>query len=231
VRIALLSDIHSNTLALNVVLDAAKEFGVEKIFVTGDLIGYYYDAKGVLELLDQWDWVGIRGNHEDMLEDWMNGRNHQEIERSYGRGIAVTATVLTTAEIEGLLNLPAERIIDINGNRILLCHGSPWDKDSYVYPDAGDDEIGKMFDSDFNLLQYGHTHYPVIWRRNGRCIVNPGSVGQPRDRIPGACWALWDVDTGEIELMRESYDSKPLIAEVARIDPGSTYLAQVLERH
>jgi len=77
---------------------------------------------------------------------------------------------------------------------------------------------------------FGHTHYPVLWNVEGRMAVNPGSVGQPRDRIPGACWALWDTDTDEIHLRREMYDAGGLVAECRARDPHLNFIADVLTR-
>ena len=74
-RIGLLSDIHGNAHALKSVLKSAREKGVDKILCCGDYVGYYYEPDEVMFLLNDWDWVGISGNHEAMLLDWLNGKN------------------------------------------------------------------------------------------------------------------------------------------------------------
>jgi len=61
-------------------------------------------------------------------------------------------------------------------------------------------------------------------------VINPGSVGQPRDRRPGACWALWNTETMKIELRREQYDRTALVEACRRIDPQLPFLVDVLER-
>ena len=74
-KLGLLGDIHSNNLALQAVLAAASSSGVEKLLITGDLVGYYYAPLEVLEMLQPWDRHIVRGNHEDMLNSEI-GRAH-----------------------------------------------------------------------------------------------------------------------------------------------------------
>ena len=85
-------------------------------------------------------------------------------------------------------------------------------------------------DPDFDLMVYGHTHYPVKWVRNNKIIINPGSLGQPRDRKQGACWALWDTTRNSVELFREEYDFLPVIEMCKKYDPELNYLVDVLVR-
>ena len=64
--------------------------------------------------------------------------------------------------------MPEKALLEIGGYKVALCHGSPWDKDKYIYPDANEDIVNKLYKylSDFDVLVYGHTHYPVIWEKN-----------------------------------------------------------------
>ena len=95
---------------------------------------------------------------------------------------------------------------------------------------VGADVVAKFAAEGQDLVVFGHSHYPVLWREGGCIVVNPGSVGQPRDRRPGACWALWDTASHAVTLHRESYDAAPLIAEARRRDPQLPYLWKVLTR-
>jgi len=76
----------------------------------------------------------------------------------------------------------------------------------------------------------GHTHYPMLKRIGSTAVINPGSVGQPRDRKPGACWALFDTKDHTIELRRENYDSSSLVRECQLRHPELPYLSEVLQR-
>jgi putative phosphoesterase len=230
-KIALLADIHANGDALEVVLRAAKVAGVDRLFIAGDIVGYYYDVDRVLTLLDDWDCAMVRGNHESMLRDWCSGRGRELIHRKYGSGIELASTQLGDRRCEDLYSLPAAREVCVEDFRILICHGSPWDEELYIYPDAGPATRDRMLAGGQNMVVFGHTHFPVVWRSQRGVVVNPGSVGQQRDRKPGACWALWDLQTHEVELRREQYDTMRLVAECRQRDPHLPYLAEVLVRH
>lgn len=228
-KIGLLSDIHANVTALDAVLQAAETAGVERLFCCGDFVGYYYQPEAVLDRLDAWLWTGVRGNHEDMLALWLNGEQQAEIASRYGSGIHV-ASGMPKSRIDVLAKLPVQREIEVDGRRALLCHGTPWDTDEYVYPDTDAAIRDRMAAGGQDIVVFGHTHYPVHWQIAGSHVVNPGSVGQPRDRKPGACWAIWDTTSMTIDLRRETYDSSILAAECRRRDPQLPYLADVLTR-
>lgn len=231
-RIGLLADIHANAHALRAVLKSAKEKKVQKLLCCGDYVGYYYEPDTVMALLNNWDWDGVSGNHEAMLFDWLNDKNRNEINVKYGFGISIATKKLTQEVVSGLFRMPKKALLEIDGYKVVLCHGSPWDRDKYIYPDANEDIVNKFFEysPDFDVLVYGHTHYPVIWGKNKKKIINPGSVGQPRDRKPGASWALWETDTQDVTFYREKYDPGPVIEMCRKYDPDIKYLAEVLVR-
>ncbi len=229
-KVALLADIHGNAAALEAVLAAARQSAVEQVLIAGDLVGYYYDIERVLSLLQPWQWQAVRGNHEQMLDLWLAGIDRAVVGAKYGSGVSEAAKCLSQQQLQRLVSLPATVDLELAGKQLLLCHGAPWGTDCYVYPDAAPEIIQAFFSMDRDLVVFGHTHYPVLWQHGRRMVVNPGSVGQPRDRIPGACWALWDSDTSQVVLKREQYDARPLIEKARRIDPQITYLADVLTR-
>jgi putative phosphoesterase len=231
-RVGILSDIHGNAHALTAVLNSAREKRVERLLCCGDYVGYYHQPAEVLKLLDGWKWDGTGGNHEDMLRKWGRDIDREEIRRKYGSGIAVAWESLGHAACSYLTELPHQKRLTVDGQRVLLCHGSPWNRDYYVYPDANPEIVNQVFehDLDFDLLAYGHTHHQVKWVRGEQTVINPGSVGQPRDRKPGAAWAVWDTSTNEIELFTERYDPNPVIEICKKNDPGLSYLVDVLLR-
>lgn len=229
-RVALFADIHGNADALCAALNAARQAGAVRVLVAGDLVGYYPDALRVLDMLDEWDWQSVGGNHEAMLDQWRRGENIEAISAKYGTALAVTLGELDDGRINMLANLPTVVDLEIGGRQVRLCHGTPWNRDEYIYPDADVDVKARFAKDGADLVVYGHTHYPTEWRV-GRClVVNPGSVGQPRDRKPGACWALWDTETNTVEHHREIYDMEPLIARCKLRDPNVPFLWTVLTR-
>ncbi len=229
-KVALLADIHGNAEALAVVLRAARKEGATRLLIAGDLVGYYYAPARVLEMLEAWQHDCIRGNHEEMLEAWRRGEGRERICRKYGSGVEVASTELSPGQLDRLTTLPHPLTLEIAERRVMLCHGMPGDLDEYAYPDAPREKRERLAKTGVDLVVFGHTHYPVVWRESGTIIVNPGSVGQPRDSIPGACWALWDSHDGAVTLRRESYDISRVQAEARKRDPDLPYLADVLGR-
>ena len=229
--LGLIGDVHGNDVALAAVLAAARAAGAEALLVTGDLVGYYHRPAAVLDLLDAWPYHVVRGNHEDMLaRSRTDATALSAVERKYGSGLRTALGELAPAQLDRLCGLPHPLELDLGGRRILLCHGAPWDNDCYVYPDAAADILQRCAAGGHDLVVLGHTHYAMMHRIGATTIVNPGSVGQPRDRQPGAAWALYDTTTGDVSLRREAYPLEPVIAQARARDPALPYLANVLTR-
>jgi putative phosphoesterase len=227
-KIAILADIHANYPALKAVLKAVDKAGIHRIYIAGDLIDYYYDAAKVLQLLSPYHVTYVRGNHEDALKAYR--ANDVENVHQYGSGLKIACQYLTEDQLSWLENMPHPLTFSEFNKTVLLSHGTPWRIDQYVYPDCEDKIKSKLFSYQANLIVMGHTHYPIVWRRGDQIIVNPGSVGQQRDGLLGACWAVWDVNDHSVELKREPYDVSEVIKQVETFDPDNLYLKKVLTR-
>lgn len=230
-KLALLGDIHGNRSALSAVLAAAREAGAERLLVTGDIVGYYFQPEAVLMGLAEWTAHMVRGNHEEMLRACRADPAVMAlVERRYGSGLQVALDELSEQQLDDLCSLPDSVAIEVEGVRVLLCHGAPWDPNKYVYPDAPDEIVDRCAPPGFDVVVMGHTHYPMLRTRRQTLIVNPGSVGQPRDGQRGACWALLDTATRTVEHRVERYDATALVGECRRRHPGLPYLWEVLSR-
>lgn len=230
-RLAAIGDIHGNSAALRAVLDSAARANVDALLVTGDMVGYYFDPAGALDLLEPWQRFAVRGNHEDLLADARRDPQHlAAIDRKYGSGLRAALDALSPQKLDSLCTLPHPLELVLDGKRILLCHGSPWDNDCYVYPDADPALLARCAVAGYDYVILGHTHHPMLRQVGGVAVLNPGSVGQPRNRRPGAQWALIDTGLGEIELCCEQYDYEAVAAEARRRHPELAYLADVLVR-
>jgi putative phosphoesterase len=230
-KIGILGDIHGNSAALDAVLRAAAAEGVEKLLVTGDLVGYYFASADVLRMLSAWDTVIARGNHEDMLAAVRADPSRLPgIEKAYGSSLALALEELTQAELDMLCNLPHPVSLEIDGLRILLCHGAPWDNDQYVYPDADASLLTRCAINSYDFVIMGHTHYPLLRKVGSVTLLNPGSAGQPRNRQPGAQWAVLDTDSSAVTFRNEVYDCARVAAEARARHPELPYLAEVLAR-
>ena len=231
-KIAVLSDIHGNHIALKAVLQDISCQGVQECFILGDMVGYYYHPVEVMRLLKEsgLKLSMIRGNHERMLEQVLQGNlTWQEVSQKYGHGLQMAAQHLPEAVLRELLSLPDQRMEERGDVSFLLCHGTPLDMDLYIYPDAQAREfVFSGIQADFVFL--GHTHYPLI-RPSGTCLfINPGSVGQARNRGGLASWCVVNLDNGVITMQSTPYDVRSILQECKRYDSNVLYLQDVLLR-
>ena len=230
-KIGLLGDIHGNEHALRSVLKAASASKVDRLLVTGDLVGYYFSPMQVLDLLEKWNKVIVRGNHEVMLANARRDSTYlAKVDARYGSGVRIAIEQLSSDQLDELCNLPHPLELEIDGVRILLCHGAPWDLDQYVYQNATPELLARCVSEKYDLVVMGHTHHPMIKEIGKTVLVNPGSVGQQRNRQPGAYWALFDTVDRSITFHKEKYDVTPLLSECKLRHPELPYLSEVLVR-
>ena len=230
--IAVLGDIHGNYLALKEVLNDIQKEGIGHLLISGDIVGYYYHPDKVFDELARWSYELIQGNHDYMFGRIYRGDQKfgEWYKQKYGNGIEIALEVLNQKTCEFLSELPTKKEINIGGRNILLCHGSPWNPDEYIYPDSPESIVKRCAKDHFDVIIMGHTHYPMVKHINSTVIINPGSVGQPRNNIPGADWAILDLNTLDVQLKHVQYDISAVAEEAKRIDPELPYLAQVLFR-
>lgn len=213
---AILSDIHSNLEALRAVLEAADSAGADDIVCLGDVVGYGADPVEVIALVRERASAAVIGNHdvaaiERGAEDGMN---------EWARAAAVwTREQLDADAVEFLSALT----LTATAGNALLVHASPtapadWE---YLTTERGASVAFRSFDEPICFV--GHTHVPDVFEEvdglarvaekaegsllpERRYVVNVGSVGQPRDGDPRACFALFDPSERELRLVRVAYD-------------------------
>lgn len=189
-KLALISDVHANVVALEAVLDDIRARGADRILCAGDVVGYYPYPNETVELFRKHDITSIQGNHDRaVLRTDPRGLNPLA-----GDTAVWTALRLSASSMEYLRSLPSRTRLCVDGISVAICHGSPRDDDEYTYENEADEDLLTMAQSE--LLVMGHTHVPFVRKLPGGVIVNPGSVGQPRDGVPEASYALFD--TGEM---------------------------------
>jgi putative phosphoesterase len=230
-KIGLLGDIHGNYYALKAVLNSIKKKNIDTLLIVGDFVGYYFWPVEVFELLKDWNMVAICGNHDRMLKDAANEENYRlKVRKKYGSGLDIALDQLDEKRIEWLNNLPDSVEYEVDYGSILLCHGSPWDGDEYVYPDSESESLRRYANLDVKWVVQGHTHYPMHKEIGDVTIINPGSVGQPRNRQLGAQWALLDTRLNKVDFYCEQYDIKIVTKESRERHPEIPYLANILEK-
>ena len=229
-KIGLISDIHANLPALESVFKSGKAQNIDRWLCMGDIVSYYYWPSECIELLIQNSVECINGNHDRALISPSKLSFSKDYIKKYGSGASLALNVLSIKQLDWLNSLPQTLELIIDGYSVLMCHGSPWDGDYYIYPDAKAEVFNRVKETGYDIVFYGHTHYPIIWQDSSIIIANPGSVGQPRDSIPGACWAIWDTRENKIKMMRESYNSDDVIQACKKYDSENTYLQEALIR-
>jgi putative phosphoesterase len=230
-RVGLVGDIHGNAPALTAVLKAARHHRVDVLCLTGDFVGYYYEPDKVLAMLAEWTTYAVRGNHEDMLLECRDDAVAAEHYKTrYGSGVDYALRLLSAVQIEFIDQLPRSLLLEFDGKSLLLAHGAPWETDLYMYADVDAALWKRVEEQGADFVVLGHTHHRFVKRLHQTVVINPGSVGQPRDRKPGAAWAILDTGTGAVEQLNESYDIQTVAAQARAIDPHLPYLWQVLSR-
>lgn len=229
-KIGILSDIHGNLPALEAVVPLVSG-KVDEIWFLGDLFGYYHEGSACLKILKSLKATCILGNHDKVLLDSINAGHGipDSYTNRYGNALQLQLNHLTPEVIQYLSSSQEELVMEREGYRLLLVHGAPWDRlYGRVYPDF---EKWQQFDAycaDFFLL--GHTHYPIDLRYENKRVLNPGSVGQPRNSGRHASFGILDLETKKFELQKTPYDSHSVKERSRQENPTLKYNFEVLDR-
>jgi len=197
VIVAIISDIHANLPALEAVIEDA---GAPDLWIcAGDVVGYYSEPNEVCDRLRGLEARVIRGNHDG----YVIGALQPDPAREPHYRTNWTVAALTPNNLEWLRALPSEDTVHVGEMRVRVRHASPWDEETYIYPDSPRWQEIELPQRE--VLVLGHTHHPLRRRCGSGWVVNPGSVGQPRDRDPRAGYALLDASDGAITMRRVPY--------------------------
>jgi putative phosphoesterase len=195
--VGLISDVHANSVALSAVLEDMP--AVDALVHAGDVIGYGPSPNECIELLQEYEARSVRGNHDEAVFDGP----------VYDTGDEYAQRTLTPENREWLANCPAE--MTLFDEQLKIIHGNPDERFRYTYPA---EFRAELLDGE-DALVLGHTHKQAKAEFGDGVIVNPGSVGQPRDGDDRAAYAVLDLEVGSVTLARVPYD----IQQVAeRID-------------
>jgi predicted phosphodiesterase len=221
-RYLVISDIHANLEALEAVLRASAAQKYDTVLVLGDLVGYGADPNAVVERIrDLKPAAVVRGNHDKVAANLEEAEDFNPMARAAANW---TREALTKEALEYLRGLPTGPLIV--DDTVEISHGSPLDEDLYVVADL--DAIRSIDVSRRPVCLFGHTHAALCARLDGRnrleidapqghpelhitlhpdvkYLINPGSVGQPRDGDSRAAYAIADVAGKQVTLYRVAY--------------------------
>lgn len=207
-RIALISDIHANAEALSSVLDDIDQRAIDSIVCLGDIVGYGPDPAACLDVIRSRSIMSFMGNHDQAAFDADLRTTFSQLARA---AIEWTAPRLDAGDVDFLRSLAYRD----ERNGATFVHAAPSDPHEFEYI-MDDVDAARHFRGFTTAVCFvGHTHQPDVFpedlgRRRveagRRFIVNVGSVGQPRDGNPQACYGLFDSEAVSFEHVRVSYD-------------------------
>src|SRR5262245_42493300 len=221
-RYLILSDIHSNVEALAACVQRAKQAAYDAVLCCGDIVGYGPSPVEAVDGIRALNALTIRGNHDRVAAGLDEATQFNPHAR---HAVYWTRNALPESYRDYLAKLPVGPL-DITAEAQLV-HGAVTHEDDYIFTEADANENFLLTNKP--LTFFGHIQFPVVFA-NGRgnsvqamsyefdefiavkceagrkLLVNPGSVGQPRDGDPRASFAIWDADRARIEFYRVEYD-------------------------
>ena len=233
-RIALISDIHSNTIALRSVLEDIERQDIEQIFCLGDLTGYAPYPDKIFPLIHDQKIQTLMGNYDEAVafdkEDCGCGYADETCELMGKISFDWTLKHTSQENKEWMKDLPKDIRLNIDGKKILMVHGSPENISGRIEPDISDEELNEVMEkADADILCCGHTHWPFHKIIGEKHIINPGSVGRPRIGSPQANYAVVDIKNGcNVRFRFIDYDYESFAKEIETSPMPENNFAEVL---
>ena len=217
-RIAAFGDIHSNHIALEACLDEVERIGVDGIVFLGDYVSDCACPQKTLALLRETAqryrcWF-VRGNREEYMMDHADGKN-KWFDNSQSGSLLYTYENLTAEDIDWFRSLPIAMRVEKDGAPPFeICHGAQWQTRVMLTPGTAEaDRMIALMQTD--LMLCAHTHEAFILDKDGKTIVNGGSLGLPCGGDNAAAFAMIELKNGRWspELMRVKYDVEAVVRE------------------
>ncbi len=198
-KLAIFSDVHANLPAMQVVTDHIAASGFDSVYCLGDLGGYAAQPNEVQELIMAMGCPTVMGNYDEGV-----GFNLEDCGCHYMKPFDIAMSNVsflwtrehTTDENKSWLrSLPREIRLTGEGNRVLLCHGSPASTTEYLFENRSEGYLrqftaGDKHDAHADVIVFGHTHVPYHRMVDGVHFINTGSVGRPKDGDPRAGYCV-----------------------------------------
>lgn len=228
-KIAIFSDVHGNNHTFFKAMSVIESIDVKYILFCGDICGYYYGQNEIIEYMrNKEGMISIIGNHDRLFLDYIKESTQHHISKE-NRSFSLLSNNLSNENLDYLKSLPSERSLIINNLKIGMFHGTPWNPiDEYCYPDY---DFEKYKTLDYDYIFQGHTHYRMYKKVNDLKIINPGSLGQPRD-YGYPSFVVIDTSTNLVEFHNVHFDIEQLILEIRKNENSeqSKYSIDVLRR-
>ncbi|MEK3885913.1 metallophosphoesterase family protein [Bacillus sp. FSL K6-3431] len=233
-KLAFISDIHGNAIALDAVLQDIREKKVDAIFVLGDISFRGPEPQRSLDLVRSLNCKVIKGNADEWV---VRGLKEGEVP-DQALGIMTkerewTFSQLNEDSIEYLRNLPMELTFEVGGVNFHIFHATPNNLFEVVQPFESDDSLSKkLMINEADVYIYAHIHKPYIRYINGKCLINIGSVGLPFDGLNMSSYSIVDINDGKVQtsIVRVDYDVDQVINQFRESDyPNVEIMTNVLQ--
>lgn len=220
-KMAVISDMHSNLYALEAVLKDIEARGIKAVYCAGDLVGYGPRPNEVIDLIRNKKIPAVMGNYDDAIGNMrlICGCDYKDEESlRIGEGsIAWTRENTTDENKRWLRELPAEIRLSDPGLKMLMVHGSPRALNEYLYEDTPEEYLNELLAvSGTDVLICGHTHLPYAKRVNDGFVINAGSAGKPKHGNPNVTYAVVDSRGGllQVDIVEIRYDFEKTAREI-----------------
>ncbi|MDD2715724.1 MAG: metallophosphoesterase family protein [Candidatus Wallbacteria bacterium] len=223
-RYVICSDLHANLEAVRAFESSISV--LDKLVILGDFVGYNPDPEPVIEIMRRWDEEGrifakVTGNHDLAVTDLSVRARFTDHARSV---ISWTGDKLSAESKTWLAGLPVSGSLS---SSVFYCHGSIRDTHEYILDDQTALEVFDELPVGGKVLFFGHTHFPIILELNQKremtiyetadelefkfkndCLylINPGSIGQPRDGDPRLCYLVYDQENNTVTYHKKEYN-------------------------
>ncbi len=206
-KILVLADVHANWFALSAIRET-----FDACLFLGDLVEYGVDPIPCIDWVRKHSTCSIRGNHDHSLAQRVPPPDGTGFRKLAGATRRLHWEILRPSHLKYLSQLPVTQNLMLDGLRFHLVHATPRDPmDEYLTADA-DAWRKRLEDIDTDFVCVGHTHIPFHLDLGNCQLLNPGSVGQPRDGDPRAAYAV--IENGRVELRRVEYDVEAVVAQL-----------------
>jgi predicted phosphodiesterase len=231
-RVAILSDIHGNLVALDACLsDLQQQGGADVIVAAGDLCVDGPKPKKVLARLMEVGAQCIRGNTDRYIAE----RDEASLPAAERTQLQWTRDEIGEKLVAWLGALPFSLRFGDAENQLLICHANPANDDEHLWPDADDATLERLIGPEAaTTIAFGHLHLPYVRAWRGKMLVNVASAGLPKDGDPRAGYAIATQRSGgwEIKHRRVAFDVKKVATQLTDCGiPGSVELIATLRRH
>ena len=228
-KIVVFSDIHGNLEAFKKFLKDISAIKVDFYIFCGDIFGYYYNQNEIINILKKMNNLFyVIGNHDKMFLDLLDKKvSLKKIVEKYGKSYEMSLINIDHNNIEFLRSMPENIEIVIDNKKIYVCHGTIEDNiNGRLYPD-NNILIPDTLKVDYII--YGHTHYRMNKQISGTKIINPGSLGQPRDGFNNS-YLIIDTERDTEVFRTIDYSKNKLLNQINNFDPHNRYLKDILFR-